>query len=459
MLFNIFCSNGDVRMKKKFELNLGKKIGQCRALIVKFGGREHIMFATCADFDVDPYEEMFFFPTDTLTLYMVTLDGELVWKKPLSKDIVPGHWYVPMYAIDMNGDGDDEIYFVDNTEKGHPLSLKGTAVGVMDPYTGETVRHLDWLPQGLQTMSHSYRRFIMGGYVHGEPVLIFGNGTYGEMRLRGLNPDYSVRFEVLIPDDGIGARGSHMSPLVDINDDGVDELLWGERCIEIDTGKELFCCDRDSYNGHSDVIQPFYDGKEWRIFTCRENRPYAKPRIITFNAKGERVWGDLDEGHIDMGWVARTKDGYICNGIRIVKKHCGADGRTHDGVEEFFYNAVTGERIDVNFPSYKTIPVDVNGDGLHEFVMGSAGGDGTLYALDGEVIAKLNGAVALISHFDEVGDGEQLFTYNEDGYVALWYDENAKDTEEAKKRYQHPFYKVNRKLTGSAANERNLAGI
>ena len=27
-----------------------------------------------------------------------------------------------------------------------------------------------------------------------------------------------------------------MSPIVDINNDGVDELLWGERCIELDKG-------------------------------------------------------------------------------------------------------------------------------------------------------------------------------------------------------------------------------
>jgi len=36
--------------------------------------------------------------------------------------------------------------------------------------------------------------------------------------------------------DGVdepGARGSHVCPIVDINDDGIDEFMRGERCIEL----------------------------------------------------------------------------------------------------------------------------------------------------------------------------------------------------------------------------------
>ena len=45
-----------------------------------------------------------------------------------------------------------------------------------------------------------------------------------------------------------------MCPVVDVNHDGVDEILWGERCIEIQFGKQLFCADETTYCGHSDII-------------------------------------------------------------------------------------------------------------------------------------------------------------------------------------------------------------
>ena len=59
-----------------------------------------------------------------------------------------------------------------------------------------------------------------------------------------------------------GARSSHGYTVMDLNDDGVDEVLWGERCIELDKGTELFCADRDVYHGHSDVVQPFHQVEE-----------------------------------------------------------------------------------------------------------------------------------------------------------------------------------------------------
>ena len=113
----------------------------------------------------------------------------------------------------------------------------------------------------------------MGGYVKGKPILLTAQGTYGAMAIQGWNRDMSLRWEHRIPKEAKGCKGSHVSPVVDINSDGVDDLLWGERCIELDKGTQLFCADVSTWEGHSDIIQPVYNysGKTWSFFTCRKS--------------------------------------------------------------------------------------------------------------------------------------------------------------------------------------------
>ena len=103
------------------------------------------------------------------------------------------------------------------------------------------------------------------------------------MCLQGWNPDMSLRWEHIIDADSIGARGSHVTPIVDINNDGIDEILWGERCIELDNGKMLFCLDETKYKGHSDLIQPVLNQNEnrWYIYTARESDSKASPRVAS----------------------------------------------------------------------------------------------------------------------------------------------------------------------------------
>ena len=34
-------------------------------------------------------------------------------------------WFCPVFPFDLDGDGADEIWFVDNVDSDHPLSLRG----------------------------------------------------------------------------------------------------------------------------------------------------------------------------------------------------------------------------------------------------------------------------------------------------------------------------------------------
>jgi hypothetical protein len=473
-----------IRLEVLAEVDLGSKIGQLRAVPVSLGtnGQRAILAVYGADFDVDPSVEMFFFPTGTLEMVLFSARGEVLWHRDLGPGVIPGIWFCPFFALDLDGDGVDEIWYVDNENTSHPLGLSGYRLERVDALTGQTTGRWPWPNYGgnQQSLSHQFRNFIFGAHVRGEPVLVTAQGTYGSMFLQAFRPDMRPRWDVCIAKDALGARGSHMCALSDIDGDGVPEVLWGERCIELDTGRELFCADREAYQGHSDIVQPVYvrppangdrpvQEAQWLIYTCRESHHEARPRVVMYDARGNRVWGDVDYGHMDIGWVARLghdrahggegeSGEYVAMSIRIGKKFCGPDGRYHQEIEEFAWDALTGQPHSLPFSTYRTIPVDLNGDGFHEIVRGAPSGDGEVLDRFGRRIDSVGGPVAMASKFLDL-PGEQLLSYQQDGKVRVWADRNAQDGHVAAARYASPLYAANQRLTGTGYNLINLAGL
>ncbi len=456
--------NRSINLDVLFEYDTGKEIGQCRAIPVSLGERGNgILVVSCADFDIDPFEEMFFFPKDTLTCVLLDEKGNALWTRDLGPGVVPGVWFCPFFSFDLDQDGIDEIWFVNNLQPDHPLALRHYALERMDPRTGRTTGQWTWPHEDCdQTPSHLFRNFILGGFVEGKPVLVTAQGTYGNMFLQGWNPEMTARWSIRIGKDEPGARGSHMCPVVDINQDGTDELLWGERCISLDTGTELFCADRDTYNGHSDIIQPFLDRHTdaWYFLACREGDDDAAPRVAVYDHAGVRVWGDVEKGHMDLGWVAQwgEESGPVAAAIRIGQKTCGPDGRHHQGLDEYAYDALTGTPRCLPFSAYRMIPVDVNGDGVHEFVRGAPGGDGEVLDRFGTRVGHVGGSVALACRFLD-HPGEQILSYTEKGIIQVWVDRHAEDSPLATARYQHPYYTTNRHIMANGYNWWVLSGI
>jgi hypothetical protein len=312
-------------------------------------------------------------------------------------------------------------------------------------------------------MSHAYRHFIVGGQVEGKPVVVALEGTYGPMTLHaygaGMKPLWQTTLD---PAQVGGALGSHVTPVVDIDRDGSDELFVGERCLSLRDGKELFCCDRQAWSGHSDIIQPVLDRAtdRWLIWTCRESFENDGPRVMLFDAQGRRLWSAVKAGHMDTGWAARLGPNGepVVLGVKVGQKVRTAEGEHRTGVVEFAFDAVSGKPLDLGFKAYTTIPVDLDGDGIHELVKGYFEGDGTVMDRQGRVLGKTGGLTALNSKF--IGKpGEQMLSYHADGKVRIWFDRNAADTPAAAARYQSRFYRTNQKLSGVGYNLFNLGGI
>ena len=130
------------------------------------------------------------------------------------------------------------------------------------------------------------------------------------------------------------------------------------------------------------------------------------------------------------------------------------------GREVFAYDAVTGARRELPFDPYQTIPVDLNGDGLHELVRGTAhegGGDGDVIDHLGRRLGSVGGPIALASKLIDV-PGEQVLTYSHDGTLRLWADANASDSELALRRYSNPFYRMNQRFAGCGNHLHVLGG-
>ena len=163
---------------------------------------------------------------------------------------------------------------------------------------------------------------------------------------------------------------------------------------------------------------------------------------------------------MDTGWAAHLGPGLspITFAARIDAKLRSAQGEHRDGVQEFCYRAFSGEPVDLGFPVYPTIPVDLAGDGYHELVRGYFEGDGTVLDRDGTVLGTVNGLVAMASKFMDL-PGEQLLSYAADGTVTIWADAKAQDSDLALARYSNPFYNANQHLTATGYNLFNLGGI
>ncbi len=108
--------------------------------------------------------------------------------------------------------------------------------------------------------------------------------------------------------------------------------------------------------------------------------------------------------------------------------------------------AVSGERFELSCDPYSSIPVDLNGDSIHELVKGHFEGEGTVYDRTGKVLGNVGGLCAVCSKFARL-PGEQILSFTKNGQVRIWADVNAEDRPAAQRRHRNPFYYIYQRMT------------
>jgi hypothetical protein len=247
--------------------------------------------------------------------------------------------------------------------------------------------------------------------------------------------------------------------VLDINGDGVDELLWGERLLSLDDGHEVIDY-APAYPGHSDVIIPCLNYKtgDWQIFTCREGDGPGEKRVISFREKGGVAWEQIEYGHMHDGWAANVLDGYgkivMCMRYRFVPDDCGFN-HVEDGI--FYFDAYTGAPVDFAMPCRGTelLPLDLDGDGYHEFLVFEGERHGTVLNRHGVEIAEFPFRDIHPIRLGKIlpNAGEQvMISIPGSTCVEIYGDADAQDGEIMRLRYQNGYLSFMQKLMATGYN-------
>lgn len=443
------------------QFSVGSKMKQFRFVPFALGKERAFLVVHSACAEVDPYHKMFFLPTDTLKLTAFDSRGRRLWQRDLGGGMIPGIWFCPVLPFDLDGDGVDEVYLVDNKDTDHALNFEGFVLERLSGRTGEVLARWPWSKlDDRQPMSHKYRNFIVGGFSKGRQRLVCCQGTYEDLQFQCYDSQMKQLWSRRVERADPGARGSHMCPVIDIDSDGRDELLYGERCMDIDTGRDIWIADADGWHGHSDVIQPTLDLQtgRWSVYTCRESDTPSRG-VVMFDDHGKELWGRRGMGHMDMGWTARLRDdgGHLCYALEIGQKSAGPGGFQRGNVVEYLFD-MEGGPLKVEFPLFMTLPVDFDGDGLHELMYTGGERRALVVSRRAEPLYQLEGEPAYGGKLLDA-PGEQIVTWDGEGNVRIYACDRASDTPAAKRRYEHPYYAACRRLWAVGYNKANLGGL
>lgn len=422
------------------EFHIGQPFQQMRSVPVSLGDcGEAVLFIHADTPNLDPWSESMNFPQDTLKLTLMSMDDKILWQKDLGVGIIPGIWFEAVISFDLDGDGVDEIWYIGNTSPIRPFTILERTLVRVDPLTGKETGEWHFPAENLfdETMSHAYRYTLAAGYANGEPVLITAQGTYGDMFLQGFSNHMEPRWSIKIAREDPGARASHVFPVLDFNEDGIDEIFWGEHIISVDTGKELFCCDRDLFHNHSDIVIPFIDpitGSKY-IYTCREgqygedDRYPRVDRVVLYDECGDAVWRWPDGGHIHRGWIARIGEHqrYVAMAMSLALDASGGDQHKSKPIV-YYFDAVSGNPIPdpIPFNGVEVMPVDFDGDGYHEFFCNEGNNTGKCMDRFGKVLADFGQCQVVRSGKVLPLPGQQvMLAFDQEGVVRIIGDSDA----------------------------------
>ncbi|MEK3886816.1 rhamnogalacturonan lyase family protein [Bacillus sp. FSL K6-3431] len=249
------------------------------------------------------------------------LDGTLLWRLDLGKNIRAGAHYTQFLVYDFDGDGKSEVVMktADGTKDG-----LGNVIGDVDAdyrnsggyvlsgpefltiFKGETGKALtstDYYPPrgNVDSWGDNYGnrvdRFLAGvAYLDGKtPSIIMARGYYTRAVIAAYNfKDGQLTkqwdFDTNKPDNALYAgQGNHSISVADVDGDGKDEIIYGAAAIDHD-GSPL----HNTGLGHGDAqhvgdLDPNRPGLE--IYQVHENKGAEYGMSFRDAETGEIIWG------------------------------------------------------------------------------------------------------------------------------------------------------------------------
>lgn len=449
--------------KAAMVFELGQRGGQARMITgdLDGDGEREIVIAYSGYRNVDPYEKAWSKSGDTIKVAAFRASGDRLWTVDMGWGIEAGAVYHPIVVWDLDADGRAEVILKTN-RSADPRDYSGERVTILDGLSGRIRAEAPW--PSLRDLGSDYnndsRNYLAIAHLDGQdPFLIAIRGLYKTQRMiaydKSLRPvwkrtlgldhyypsrlrDRLVKFwniddkkSYLLGRLVTGKRvkdqfrGSHYVQVADLDDDGKEEILWGERCIG-DNGKDLWTVDeRFPYRGHPDIVfpadmLPSNPGQE--VFFGREGWGEKGDKIGMYvtDSGGRILWAKWGYNHVDTGWVGKIVPGEIgpqLMAVEIEDKEWTKEGAELKEPRPFLWS---GEGKLIGNPPgswYYSFPVDWDGDGVREIALQESG---EIRRYRGPVVEKIAGASwgadLFGDHREEVvaatGDGRAYIFFN-----------------------------------------------
>jgi len=355
-------------------------------------GEREVVIKHTNNWDIDPSPKAWQKSQDTYKVTAFLANGKPLWTIDLGWGIEAGVFYSPLVIWDIDADGRAEVLIKTN-KSGDPKDYNSDRLAVLDGETGVAKHEVPWPDaDGLGGDYNSdSRNYIAIAHLDGKnPYIVVARGLYENQRLFCYDGKLQKVWERVIAD---GTHSSHSLTIADVNDDGKEEIMWGEHCIT-EGGNDLWVIkERMPYSGHPDIVYvadvlPSNPGKE--VYYCREGwygQRHRRIGMMLANNQGEIIWAHWYYRHVDGGWVSKILpniEGMQCYAFDVGGKKIGAQGVKIDTVFQYVFHP--DGKIFARPSMHGSFPVDWDGDGVREICMRN----GNVSRFDGPVVAKVD---------------------------------------------------------------------
>ena len=421
-----------------FDVGLEYKLARVVTGDLTGDGELEVVIAYSRMNNVDPYDKAWEKSTDTIKVTAFRRNGERLWTMDLGTGIESGGVYAPMVVWDLDADGKAEVLLRVNPSP-DPKDYRQERLAVLNGQTGKTIREAAWPTiegRYAEDYDNNSRNFIAVAHLDGvNPTIVVARGLYKTQTIWAYDSRLNKQWErvlgrrLYMPNIPFGhkyfrsmwdwfftdqARGSHCLPVADIDENGTEEIFWGEHCIGPNGKDRWFIREKMPYKGHPDIvfaadIRPEIKGLE--IFYCREAWYQEKNDnvgVLMVDKSGQPLWAQWGLTHVDGGWVARVvpdREGVQCFAYDVAEKKWTPGAAEHLDTTQMLFDAKGALVSNPPHTWIRSFPLDWEGDGIREVCLE----DGSIQRYDGTMVKQFK--AGMVWGADLFGDHREEFVW------------------------------------------------